>query len=402
MNIVATKLRPAFLPVRSLARERLLEPLQSEPAQRLTLVVGSPGAGKTSLLADLMIRSHGAWVDLGPEDSDPNCFIALMLESIHRSYPDAIPKAYAAFRQDQAPEVILKPLINELCQYAGSVRVILDEFHLVSQSDQVCDFLKYLLGRAPANFSLIIGTRSYPDLPLANLRSKGQLGIINQLQLAFSKDEADRLFREVWDFSLSPAVLEMLLKKTDGWVTGLQLASLALKPMAPDQRQHYIQQLHGGERDIHDYLAQEVFGSLESDMQDFLLATCGLDGFSLPEAAKLYPKGDTWGMVEKLRKNLQFLHEDRDQYRYHPLLREFLQHRVHRAVKAALPSNGLEPRQDKVLHLLGQGKTNQEIADALFLSVSSVKTIVKGLFDHFKVQDRTHLAAVAVSLANAE
>ncbi len=168
--------------------------------------------------------------------------------------------------------------------------------------------------------------------------------------------------------------------------------------MAPDQRQHYIQQLHGGERDIHDYLVEEVFNCLESDMQDFLLATCGLDGFSVSEAAQLYPKGDAWGMVEKLRKNLQFLHEDRDHYRYHPLLREFLQHRVHRAVKAALPSNGLEPRQDKVLHLLGQGKTNQEIADALFLSVSSVKTIVKGLFDHFKVQDRTHLAAVAVSL----
>ena len=69
--------------------------------------------------------------------------------------------------------------------------------------------------------------------------------------------------------------------------------------MAPDQRRHYIQKLHGGERDIHDYLAEEVVNCLESDRQDFLLATCSLNRFSFPGAAQLYPKGDALGNTQE-------------------------------------------------------------------------------------------------------
>ena len=48
---------------------------------------------------------------------------------------------------------------------------------------------------------------------LANLRSICLLRVINQLQLAFNKDKADRIFREIWDVSLASSQLETLLEK---------------------------------------------------------------------------------------------------------------------------------------------------------------------------------------------
>ncbi|WP_096201461.1 response regulator transcription factor [Bacillus sp. FJAT-45350] len=60
-----------------------------------------------------------------------------------------------------------------------------------------------------------------------------------------------------------------------------------------------------------------------------------------------------------------------------------------------LPHEQLTPRELEVLCLIGDGKTNQDIADKLFIGVKTVKTHVSNILAKLDVEDRTQIAIYA-------
>ena len=56
------------------------------------------------------------------------------------------------------------------------------------------------------------------------------------------------------------------------------------------------------------------------------------------------------------------------------------------------------PRETRVLAMLAQGKTNNEMASALHLSVRTVKRTLSGLFERLRASNRTELTSRAASL----
>src|SRR6516164_6212557 len=69
-------------------RARLMKLLDLGEAARLTLVVASPGAGKTALLAD-WVATHperpSAWLSCDPADAQPVRFLAAVVEAARRA-----------------------------------------------------------------------------------------------------------------------------------------------------------------------------------------------------------------------------------------------------------------------------------------------------------------------------
>lgn len=57
-----------------------------------------------------------------------------------------------------------------------------------------------------------------------------------------------------------------------------------------------------------------------------------------------------------------------------------------------LPHSDLTTREFEVLTLIGQGKTNQEIADELYIGIKTVKTHVSNILSKLGVEDRTQAA----------
>lgn len=55
----------------------------------------------------------------------------------------------------------------------------------------------------------------------------------------------------------------------------------------------------------------------------------------------------------------------------------------------------LTPRETEVLKLIAEGKTNQEIADDLFIGIKTVKTHVSNVLSKLEVEDRTQAAIYA-------
>ncbi len=78
------------------------------------------------------------------------------------------------------------------------------------------------------------------------------------------------------------------------------------------------------------------------------------------------------------------------------LLRRMSGHKVERQVTTPLTN-----REQDVLRLIALGHTNREIADMLFLTVSTVKTHVEHVIRKLDVSDRTQAAVRAVELGLA-
>jgi len=70
------------------------------------------------------------------------------------------------------------------------------------------------------------------------------------------------------------------------------------------------------------------------------------------------------------------------------------------ALRARFPQ--LSAREAEVLALIARGRSNAEIASALFLSVATVKSHVNALFAKLPARDRAHAIALALGTADAE
>ena len=63
-----------------------------------------------------------------------------------------------------------------------------------------------------------------------------------------------------------------------------------------------------------------------------------------------------------------------------------------------MPGESLTAREHQVLRLVAQGKTNREIAQALSVSVATVKVQVERIIAKLGVSDRTQAAVRGVEL----
>ncbi|HKO83779.1 MAG TPA: LuxR C-terminal-related transcriptional regulator, partial [Actinomycetota bacterium] len=122
--------------------------------------------------------------------------------------------------------------------------------------------------------------------------------------------------------------LTTLLRRTEGWAAGLQLAVAFLAGRAGAAR---IEDFAGDMRAVEDYLADEVLASQPPDVRHFLLYTsvpeqvCGELADSLTEE-----EHGQW-MLEELERVNAFivrLGSKPQWFRYHPLLRDMLRHQL--------------------------------------------------------------------------
>jgi len=60
-----------------------------------------------------------------------------------------------------------------------------------------------------------------------------------------------------------------------------------------------------------------------------------------------------------------------------------------------LPHEELTPREREVLLLMAEGKSNQEIADELYISLKTVKVHVSNILSKLNVEDRTQAVIYA-------
>ncbi len=75
-----------------------------------------------------------------------------------------------------------------------AVLIVIDDLHLIYDAEWVTPFFRRLLPLLPPNVHMLITSRSLPPAPLWRMRSKQTLCVIDEPVLAFSVEEAKKLF----------------------------------------------------------------------------------------------------------------------------------------------------------------------------------------------------------------
>lgn len=94
--------------------------------------------------------------------------------------------------------------------------------------------------------------------------------------------EAASFLNAAMGLALTPEQIELLERRTEGWIVGLQMAALSIQGRDP---QAFLDSFAGDDRYIADYLIEEVLNHQPEAVRDFLLRTSILEKLSAPLCA---------------------------------------------------------------------------------------------------------------------
>ena len=315
-------------------RPRLIEQFERTLACRCTLVSAPAGFGKTTLAAMWLSASRhpAAWLSLEDRDNEPFQFLAYLIAALQTIAPGLGSQTQARMEATPAPtfDQLLITLINEITNYPGRLIVVLDDVHQL-EAPEVQAGLALLLEHLPANAHLVLLTRSDPGLPLGRLRGQGQLNELRTAELRFSTQEAADFLTEVMQIDLDPAQVESLERRTEGWISGLQLVALSMLGRSPDENARFIDSFSGSHRFVLDYLLEEVLLQQPEPVQQFLLQTSLLTRLTAPLCEAVTGQASAQAILEHLEAENLFLFpldSERTWYRYHHLFADLLQKRL--------------------------------------------------------------------------
>jgi LuxR family transcriptional regulator, maltose regulon positive regulatory protein len=333
-SLLSSKLRPPPLPLKRVARPRLIQRLNEglEAGRQLTLFSAPAGFGKT-LCACEWLEGLGkplAWLSLERDDDEPGRFFTYLITALQgvdprlgREITDVLGSGALP-----PPDVISTALDSDITALERQLTLVLDDFQHI-QEPSILQVLGTLVSKPASGLHLVLLTREDPPLPLARLRAHNRMTEVRAADLRFTIPEVNTFFNEVMGLVLVGNEIQALEERTEGWVAGLQLAGLSIR--GREDPSGFIHSFRGSQRNILSYLTEEVLSRQSQPVQQFLLDTSILDRLSGELCDTVTGRSDSASLLEQLyHANLFLIPLDEDQrwYRYHHLFADLLRHRL--------------------------------------------------------------------------
>jgi LuxR family maltose regulon positive regulatory protein len=284
------------------------------------MLVSTPaGFGKTTLLSSWYAAHEDrqaserepvlAWLSLEPADNDPARFwiyILHALQKAHEGTPDH-PLMELEVSPLASTETFLTALLNAFSapRWSSSpstpraMALILDEYHVVT-NQEIQTAMAFLLEHLPASLHLLIASRTYPPLPLTQLRGGGYLAELGAEDMKFSAEETAQFLQTALPLSFTTEEVARLQEQTAGWIMPLHLAALARRSWQDTAA--FIASLRGDHHAIVEYLMAEVFSQQPAEIQRFLLATSLLAECSGPLCDAVLQQTNSESVLQQLER----------------------------------------------------------------------------------------------------
>jgi LuxR family maltose regulon positive regulatory protein len=368
---------PVLLPG-LVARMALLEHLDRVLDRRLAVISAPAGFGKTTLLSQWCqsARARGidiAWLSLGARENEPGRLIDYIIGALAKvsdQIVETLPAIVAA-SPNLPVDVIVTRLVNGISSWRRDLVLVIDDVHFL-EDPEIGSVLDALLSYAPPNFRMLLATRGSVPVKVATLRMRDLVVRIDEASLRFTLDEAMSFLNESRSLGLNEPDILTLHNRTEGWIAGLQLASLAMPETA--DRSRFLRRFSGATGDIADFLLQDVISALSAPVLDFLLRTSILDWFDADLAEAVSGQNDAAARLTEIEGANLFLvplNAEKTLFRYHHLFAELLRTLLaqkhgqnimplHLLAARRLQSRGLSA--DAVHHALAAGETDMAAA----------------------------------------
>jgi LuxR family maltose regulon positive regulatory protein len=319
-----TKLTVPVPPAQTIGRGRISRILQQASQARVVLLCAPAGSGKTTAVIN-WARESGlpvAWLSLEGSDNESVRLVGQLARALERALPDSMGALLKRIELGADPLQGCLPLMLELLGALAwpSVTIVLDDFHVIE--DSACQqLIAALVAGLPAGVRVVITSRAplpfTPDGPAALVIDAGQL--------AFDTAEAERLLNVSYGLGLDRAELAAVDDALAGWPAGLSLLAVAAEGHSRQQLDVTARLRLLANREVADYLVEEVLDGLQAEERDFLLSTSILQELSLPLCEMVLEDPEAGRFLSANHLAATFLVEVRDGWsRIHDLVRESL------------------------------------------------------------------------------
>jgi LuxR family transcriptional regulator, maltose regulon positive regulatory protein len=333
LRFALAKFRPATLPATLVTRQVLHERLTAGAGQRLTVVVGSAGAGKSVLLSSwAAARAPGvtSWLSCDQADADPVRFWSGFIEAPRVVEPGFGADAADLLAMDSVMSAdVTASIANDAAKLPAGSAIIVDDFH--DAAPAVYGHMTDLVERWPARTAqLVLASRADPPLRLHRLRLSGELCEVRDRDLYLSLAESRDLLAN-FGVQVAASELALLHERSEGWAAAVQMAALALRGAARDPAQA-ARALDVSSHAIAEYFISEVLEQQPPEMARFMLDSCVLEELTAEACAAVTGRPDAAALLRSIEAAHLFivaLDDNRTSYRYHHLVQQMLRAELH-------------------------------------------------------------------------
>ena len=294
------KFRPTTLPATLVTRSALHDRLRAGTGQRLTVVVGSAGSGKSVLLSSWAAgRPPGvtSWLSCDAADADPVRFWAAFIEAPRAIAPWFGTDAADLLAMDGVMSAdVTASIANDAARLPAGSAIIVDDFHVAAAA--VAADMTDLVERWPAETAqLVLAGRSDPPVRLHRLRMAGELCEVRDHDLRFSLAESRDLLGS-FGVAVGAEELTLLHQRSEGWAAALQMAALSLRGTADPA--HVARALEIRSHGIAEYFISEVLDQQPDEVAQFMLDTSILGELTADACAAVTIRQDAAALLRAI------------------------------------------------------------------------------------------------------
>jgi LuxR family maltose regulon positive regulatory protein len=338
-KLLIPRLTPDLVP-----RPQLVARLNAGLVRKFTLISAPPGFGKTTLLGEWLQQAScpAAWVTLDEGDDDLYTFLNYVVAAVQIAYPASCQETQSLLNVSilPPPNALVAALANDLAALPGELILVLDDLHVLQQL-AIHNLLDSLITYLAPGVHLALGTRTDPPLSLSMLRARGHVTELRQRDLRFTPAETRTFLRQAGQLAVDEQMAVALEERADGWAAALRLLLLTMQ--GEDEQYTAAMGLGQGNTYVMAYLSDQALARQPAQVQEFLLRSAIVERFCLPLCCVLGTNGVGAEPYEPESHELKSYEEvlariQRDNlfvtalgegwYRYHPLFRELLLHRL--------------------------------------------------------------------------
>jgi LuxR family maltose regulon positive regulatory protein len=332
-----SKISPPSFP-HILDRPRLIDRLSQNRDKKLILILGQAAQGKSTLAVSYVKASvvPSAWINLGPEDSDPVNLFYLLVHSLQQAVKDVDLSPillYPSLTEGPREEVLLyRQWVSALfALIALPLQVIFDGLDRLLADAAAYRLLQVLIEEVPRHIHLIMLSREMPPLEARALKIRQEAYVLTSEELAFTLAETKQFVRTIRRCPCAPDLLRRIHQLTEGWIGGLVLLCDYLGRLQEDSRANHLEDLtEKFKGEVFHFFGERLFASLADQSQEFLIKSSLFDTIEPAFIREFMGIANAQEILDDLARRNLFVQSIYDKrrgwlFRYHQLFRDFLQ-----------------------------------------------------------------------------
>ena len=377
MTILKTRLFKPDVSEGYLIRQRLHNQMEKHRYKPVHLVVAAAGYGKSVFISQWLdhINANYCWISLDNDCNDIRTFLNYLGESICSKFTSSDCDILQLAKAIELPTTneISRNVVNELQSIDKDLVVVLDDYHVI-KDPAVHDLMGKLIKNFPERHTVIIASRFDPTIKLSKLKAYDKVNEIRMADLRFSQEEINELAAQQFSEQLLEETSKSILNLTEGWIVPIRLI---LKDIAKRRTTEIVYGINQNNSEkVTSYLMEEVLKPEHPMLKESLMQASLFPMFSIELLIRLFinehpgeeqKQAELESLIRQFIQHSLFiipLDNEKNWYRFHHLVQEFLNKRI----KQKIPPS-------RISHLLINGSSffeaNDSIDEAILLSVQA-------------------------------